>query len=1082
MGRIPEGELERLKREVSLQRLAEARGVELRRVGKDLRGCCPFHSPDEDPSLSIDPERNVFHCFGCGAKGSVVDWVMKVEGVTFPHAVEILRADYPGLAQGPADRPPPRRSIAPKLPVVVEPDADDSELRTRVALYYHETFKRHPEPAEYLRSRGLESAEMVDRFKLGYSNRTLGYHIPRKEWRNGKTIRGRLQELGIIKESGHELLRGSLTIPIFDGHGQVVQIYGRKIRDDLRKGTPDHLYLPGPRRGVFNLETLAASKEIILCEALIDALTFWAHGFRNVTSSFGVNGFTEEHLEALKAYAVERVLIAYDRDDAGEKAAAALAERLIAEGVECFRVQLPHGMDVNEYALKVQPAARSLELVIRSARWLGKGRPPARPDRLLDAPAHAGEQGTAEVVAEALETLAPEMVVAAPEACAASGSPESSQPPEAASPLVAAAAATPPAPAAPTPPPPTTSHQRPATAASPPATPLPSAPKLDIPTEVSGGEVVVTLGDRRYRVRGLAKNLAYDVLKVNLLVASGERFHVDTLNLYSARQRAIFSSQAAAELEVKEEVIRKDLGKVLLKLEELQDELIRKALEPKDTAVHLTEQEKAAALAFLQDPDLLDRISRDFSTCGLVGEHTNKLVGYLAAVSRKLDRPLAVLVQSSSAAGKSALMEAVLAFVPEEERVHYSAMTGQSLFYMGETDLKHKVLAIAEEEGAERASYALKLLQSEGELSIASTGKDPSTGRLVTHEYHVEGPAAILLTTTAIDLDEELQNRCLVLAVDESREQTEAIHRRQRLAHTLKGLEQRYERSELLALHRNAQRLLRPLEVDNPFAESLTFLSDTTRTRRDHEKYLILIDAVAILHQHQREVRSRVVRGRRVEYVEATLEDIAVANRLASEAIGRTLDELPPQTRRLLFLVEVMVKAECQRRGIEQKAFRFSRRDIRQQTGWGNTQLKIHLHRLEDMEYLLVHRGGRGQSFVYELLYSGEGRDGSPFVLGLINADRLGQQPAASGYDSDRSGRAADRSGEAEQRSGSSRPQVGGVSGGGRGHSTPPATRDTSDFEQEPSQTSHHPPPAKPRSYVDPPGRSPVALTAKGRG
>ena len=130
----------------------------------------------------------------------------------------------------------------------------------------------------------------------------------------------------------------------------------------------------------------------------------------------------------------------------------------------------------------------------------------------------------------------------------------------------------------------------------------------------------------------------------------------------------------------------------------------------------------------------------DFERVGVVGEQTNCLVGYLAAVSRKLDRPLAVIVQSTSAAGKSALQEAVLAMVPEEERVQFSAMTGQSLFYMGESDLQHKVLAVAEEEGAERAAYALKLLQSEGELSIASTGKEPATGRSVTHSYRVRGP------------------------------------------------------------------------------------------------------------------------------------------------------------------------------------------------------------------------------------------------------------------------------------------------------------------------------------------------------
>ena len=163
-------------------------------------------------------------------------------------------------------------------------------------------------------------------------------------------------------------------------------------------------------------------------------------------------------------------------------------------------------------------------------------------------------------------------------------------------------------------------------------------------------------------------------------------------------------------------------------------------------------------------------------------------------------------------------MEAVLAFMPEEERVKYSAMTGQSLYYLGDADLQHKVLAIVEEEGAERASYALKLLQSEGELTIASTGKDPQSGRMVTQEYHVEGPVMIFLTTTAIDLDEELQNRCLTLAVDESAAQTERIHRVQRERRTLAGLLAHEQRKDLLKNLRNAQRLLRPLRVVNPFA------------------------------------------------------------------------------------------------------------------------------------------------------------------------------------------------------------------------------------------------------------------------
>ena len=154
-------------------------------------------------------------------------------------------------------------------------------------------------------------------------------------------------------------------------------MYGRKITPNLREGTPLHLYLPGPHRGVWNEAALAASKEIILCEALIDALTFWCAGYRQVTASYGVNGFTEDHQAAFRKHGTRKVFIAYDRDEAGEAAAGPLAEELLGMGIDCYRVLFPKGMDANEYALKVQPAAKSLGLLLNRAEWLGKGRRPA---------------------------------------------------------------------------------------------------------------------------------------------------------------------------------------------------------------------------------------------------------------------------------------------------------------------------------------------------------------------------------------------------------------------------------------------------------------------------------------------------------------------------------------------------------------------------------------------------------------------------------------------------------------------------------------------------------------------------------
>ena len=524
------------------------------------------------------------------------------------------------------------------------------------------------------------------------------------------------------------------------------------------------------------------------------------------------------------------------------------------------------------------------------------------------------------------------------------------------------------------------------------------------------------LGHRRYRVRGLSKNLSFDQMRVNVLATTDKGMYVDTFDLYVARHRRQFTAQAAIELGVEEQTVKKDLGRVLLKLEELQDHMVNEMMVAKEPIPAMTPEEKDDALRLLRDPNLLDRIVADFD---VVGETTNKLVGYLAAVSRKLDQPLAIIIQSSSAAGKTSLMDAILSFVPPEDQVKYSAMTGQSLFYMGETNLKHKILAIVEEEGAQRASYALKLLQSEGALTIASTGKDSSTGRLITQEYRVEGPVMIFLTTTAIKIDEELLNRCIVLSVDENREQTRAIHQFQRQRQTLAGLLAQQGRQEALMLHRNAQRLLRPLLVANPFAERLTFLDDKTRTRRDHLKYLMLIRAIALLHQYQRPIKTAVHDQQTVEYIEVTLEDIAVANRLACEVLGRSVDELPPQTRRLLGIVDEMVTAACQSQGIDRADYRFSRRDIREHTGWGHTQLKVHLKRLEELEYLLIHRGGRGQSFVYELLYDPPPDAQSKFLARLIDVEQLWPkittQPGGRGTNGQKSGRG----------SGPSRRQVG---------------------------------------------------------
>ncbi len=799
--------------------------------------------------------------------------------------------------------------------------------------------------------------------------------------RGGRAIRTRLRRIGLYRGTGHEHFSGCVVFSVTDASGRIVDLYGRKIGGHLPRGTPLDMHLSEQRHGVWNIEAFQAISEIIVCQSMFDALSFWNAGYRNVTCA--LDALTDDHLAAFREYNIQRVLLT----------AEVMAPRLLASGIDCFLMKLPLGMTANDYALQVPDPSESLGEIIRKAEWIGKGETAPRPTVVENAsnvaatelPAPEADSHQVEIddlTDDDWNDMETENQDEREDSISHEGDVEPDQP--ALPPILT-------------------------------ASPLPPLPQ-DVEADVNGDEVRMQLGHRRYRIRGLAKNLSFSQLKVNILAATDSGMFVDTLDLYVARQRRQFVVQAAVELAVEENTIKKDLGHVLLKLEELQDEQIAKTLETKEPPPTMTPEEREAALNFLRDPQLLERIVADFD---VVGETTNKLLGYLAAVSRKLDQPLAIIIQSSSAAGKTSLMDAILSFVPPEDQVKYSAMTGQALYYLGETDLKHKILAIVEEEGAERAAYALKLLQSEGALTIASTGKDGNTGRMVTQEYRVEGPVMIFLTTTAIKIDEELLNRCVVLSVDENCEQTRAIHQFQRRRQTLAGLLADQDRQGTLTLHRNAQRLLKPLLVANPYAEALTFQDDKTRTRRDHVKYLTLIRAITLLHQYQRPIKTTIHNDQAVEYIEVTLDDIAVANRLACEALGRSVDELPPQTQKLLGLIDEMVTTAGEQLGIDRMDYRFTRREVREFTHWGHTQLKLHLKRLEDMEYLLVHRGGRGQSFVYELLYDCPTDAQSKFLSKLIDVAELKYDSQLVGGNG-QSGRA-----EVGAKSASSRPQVG---------------------------------------------------------
>lgn len=377
-------------------------------------------------------------------------------------------------------------------------------------------------------------------------------------------------------------------------------------------------------------------------------------------------------------------------------------------------------------------------------------------------------------------------------------------------------------------------------------------------------------------------------------------------------------------------------------------------------------EHRKEAERFGRSEAIFEEIEEDYTKLGLIGEEHNKILSYIAAVSRKMDIPLNILVLSSSGAGKSALQDKTLRLTPEEDVIRTSSITDKAIFYMEKDALKNKVLAIEEAAGV-KDMYAIRTLITEGHLTIETV----SGCKL--RKNTVEGPVSVFQTTTNPDINPETKSRFFILGVDESRTQTQKILSSQRKAHTLAGIIQKASHENILTKHHCFQRLLRNYAVVNPYAESLFYGDDRLQARRDQPKFLNLCCAVAFLNQMKKEVKYHG----ELEYIEVDIDDIEMATELASEILGMSLDDLSLPARDLLMQLDEMLpknKARFDRT--------FTRREVMEHTGWAKTRLHIHLQELLDYE-LVVKTGKRNCVEQYKLIYNGEGKSGKKFLIGL---------------------------------------------------------------------------------------------------
>ena len=913
MARISDDDLNQLKKNVSVAELCRSRGIELQPHGrKDLIGKCPFHE-DKNASFIVSPDKNLFHCMGCDAAGSVIDLVMKLDGLTFKDAVQKLIASTSVvcLATEPVKLSERSRVLPEKA----------NSLLERVVSVYEKSFSEVPDGKAYLEKRGITDAGLFSRHRVGFANGRLKELLPKDG-----NVRDELKTIGVLLDNGQERFKDCVVFPVLDAAGQITTLYGRFTEDGHKR----HVFLPDRSTGLWNAIAMKTYSEIILVESVIDALSVMMAGHQNVIAIQGTNGLNDQDISLMKSQGVRTITLLLDGDEAGGKAAARLRTRLEAAGLAVIVKALPADEDPNSY------------LVRHGADKLAEFLACTEPCRSASA---AWTPAELQALPKNLNTGAVGNDVAA--------LPDSHGPDE---------------------------LRR--------AEPLPPQP-------APGSSLVVSYGLRKYRIMGLERGSRK--LKATVRIEHAGKLHVDTLDFYSSKSRRVLAMDLCRIFEETPETIEGDIDKLLRHCECLQDADLHSAGGPaKSDEPVISAAERKEAEAFGKSEKLFDDILADCEKRGLMGERNNVLLLYVAMTSRKRDTPLSVLILSSSGSGKTALQDAVLAFCPPEDLVKLTSLSGKALFYKERLSLKNKVLALEEGDGAEEAMYAIRNLISAGELTSESTIKDLATGRLITMENKVEGPSSVCFTTTKPDVDPETKSRFWVTSIDESRDQTRKILLFQRQQHLSDGLIISPEIEAVLRKHRNFQRLLKPVAVKNPYADKLAYGDDRLQGRRDQPKYLNLIKAIAFMRQMQKEVFYEQRNGSAVPYIKADPDDITLANRLAHEILGHSLNELSRPGSDLLLQLEELAKEHLKtllKENPDSKTqtshFSFSRRDIREFTGWSNTRLHVHLKELVDFEYIVIETGRNGMPFRYRLAWEGQGKDGKKFMLGLRDVEGL---------------------------------------------------------------------------------------------
>ena len=451
-----------------------------------------------------------------------------------------------------------------------------------------------------------------------------------------------------------------------------------------------------------------------------------------------------------------------------------------------------------------------------------------------------------------------------------------------------------------------------------------------------------------YYIKGGIKN-GLDSMKIALQIINNQsEDYRSKLDLYEYKQVSAVAKIAADKLQISESQIEKDLSKLTQHLEQYRQEDNNQKEEPSQ---EIPAEISLKCIEFLRRKNLLQEINKLIGKAGIIGEEESRIFLFVIASSYKMEDTLHALVQGSSGSGKTHLITKLASMMPEEDVIGLTRITDSSLYNYGEYELQNKLIILEDLDGLkEDAFLAFRELQSRGLLSSSTSIKDDS-GNIRSQIRTVRGPITTLSATTKGEIYEDNMSRCFLIAVNESKDQTQRIISYQNQVAT--GKINKTEQKKIRAFLANCMRLIKPMEVINPFADKIKLPPEAHKIRRLNELFQSFVRQVTLINQYQREKDKQ---GRLI----TAKEDIQVACEIMFESIVLKVDELDGSLRQFFEQLKSYLKDD--KKG-------YSLREVRQALRISKTQLHRYTQDLMELEYIHQSGGSMNRGYTYKISY-----------------------------------------------------------------------------------------------------------------